>query len=441
MAAKPANNLRWSLCGLLFAGMSIQSLDRVNLAAALPIISKTFHMSPALDGIVLSGFFWSYALCNIPAGYVVDRLRPRKAFGIIGLWWSAITLLTALSGGFVSLFALRSLLGAGQAGDFPAASATVGEWFPAAERGLASGIYSVGNDGGALIALPFSAFLLIHFGWPAVFVGCGIIGLLWTLAWWRLYHPPAAHPRVSAEERAYIEAGQPHSANQRHPGRRWIDLLAYRQTWGLIVGYFCYPYLYGFFLTWLPSYLVRARHFSLAEMGIYGSLPALFALAAGALGGKWTDALCARFGNVNIARKLPIGTGMALGAAALTGVAFASSPTAVIALLTLTAFSMRLAYGAIWALPVDVSPGNAYTASISGVMNAAGNLGGGVIAPIATGLLVSATHSFVAPLLLASAVALVGVGGFIFLLGPIEPLWRPDSPAVGERAASTVPAA
>ena len=424
MITKPSTRLRWRLCSLLFIGMSVQSLDRVNLAVALPVVSKVFHLSPALDGVILSGFFWTYAICNIPAGYVVDRLRPRRSFTIIGLWWSFVTLLTAGVNGFASLFTLRALLGVGQAGDFPAAAATVGEWFPKAERGLASGIYSVGNDGGALIALPLSAFLLIHFGWPAVFVGCALIGLAWTIAWWAFYYPPATHPSVSAEERAYVEADQTPASDANELGRRWLDLLAYRRTWALIIGYFCYPYLYGFFLTWLPTYLVKAEHFSLAQMGIYGSFPAFFAVIAGGLGGKWSDMLSARFGSTDIARKVPIGVGMTVGALALVGVAFSRSPAMVIALLTLTAFAMRLAFGAIWSLPVDVSPGRAYTASISGLMNAAGNFGGGVLAPIVTGALVAATHSFVLPLLVASVVALVGMCSFLFLLGRIELLWQ-----------------
>lgn len=424
MVDKPRTHLRWRLCGLLFIGMSVQSLDRVNLSAALPIMSKAFHISPALDGVILSGFFWSYAICNIPAGYIVDRLRPRRAFTIIGIWWSLITLLTAAANGFASLFALRALLGVGQAGDFPAAAATVGEWFPKAERGLASGIYSVGNDGGALIALPLSVFLLIHFGWPSVFIGCAVIGLAWTLAWWAFYHPPATHQHVTAEERAYIEADSLPTAGTDQPKRRWLDLLAYRRTWALIIGYFCYPYLYGFFLTWLPTFLVRAQHFSLAQMGIYGSFPAFFAVIAGGLGGKWSDVLNQRFGSIDIARKVPIAVGMTVGSLGLIGVALSHSPAMVIALLTLTAFSMRLAYGAIWSLPVDVSPGRAYTASISGLMNAAGNFGGGVIAPIVTGVLVAVTHSFVLPLVAASIVALLGMCSFLFLLGHIEPLWQ-----------------
>ena len=229
---------------------------------------------------------------------------------------------------------------------------------------------------------------------------------------------------MSAEERAYVEADQMPASDADELGRRWLDLLAYRRTWALIIGYFCYPYLYGFFLTWLPTYLVKAEHFSLAQMGIYGSFPAFSAVIAGGLGGKWSDMLSARFGSTEIARKVPIGVGMTVGALALVGVAFSRSPAMVIALLTLTAFAMRLAYGAIWSLPVDISPGRAYTASISGVMNAAGNFGGGVLAPIVTGALVAATHSFILPLLVASVVALVGMCSFLFLLGRIEPLWQ-----------------
>lgn len=415
-------NVRWKLIGLLFVGMAIQSLDRVNLGAALPVMTKVFHMTPVLDGVVLSGFFWTYAAFNIPAGYMVDQWRPRRSFTIIGLWWSIVTALTALANGFLALLGLRALLGVGQAGDFPAATAVVGEWFPARERGLASGIFSVGNDGGILIALPMSAFLLIHFGWPAVFWASGLIGLIWVALWARTYFAPAQHRSVSAEERAYIEGELSDQPPAKSKGR-WADLLKYRQTWGLIVGYFCYPYLYGFFLTWLPTYLVKARHFSLAEMGLYGWIPALFALAGGPLGGRLSDYLMMKSGNINLARKLPIGAGMLIGALSIMGVALVSSVVGAVALLASTTFFMRMAFGPIWSLPVDVSPGKTHTASISGLMNSFGNLGGGVVAPIVTGVLLGATGSFVAPLLLGGVVAIVGAAAFIWGLGPIRPLW------------------
>lgn len=421
-------NIRWGLVILLFFGMSIQSLDRVNLSAALPVISKDFALTPVLQGLILSAFFWTYAAMNIPAGYIVDRLRPRRAFTIIGLLWALVTMATALANGFLTLFGLRALLGIGEAGDFPTATAVVGEWFPPQERGLASGIFSVGNDGGVVIALPLSAFLLIHFGWPAVFVGSGLIGLIWVIIWWRQYYAPANHPRVSAEERAYVASPDVDLAGKKAgKSRRWIDLLRYRQTWGLIVGYFCYPYLYGFFLTWLPTYLVKARHFSIAELGLFGAIPALFALAGGLVGGRCSDLLMTRVRNVNVARKVPIGVGMVVGSLAIIAAAYVPSVFGALALLSTTTFFMRGAYGAIWSLPVDVSPGQTYTASISGLMNAFGNLGGGVIAPIVTGILLAATGSFVVPLVVAGIVAIVGAGAFIFGVGPIRPLWEATS--------------
>lgn len=424
---RPATNLRWWLVVLLFFGMAIQSLDRVNLGAALPLMNKTFHLTPVLDGFLLSAFFWTYAVSSVPGGYVVDRVRPRIAFIVVGLWWSVISAGTALVSSFASLLGVRALLGIGEAGDFPTASKVVREWFPPSERGLAAGIFSVGNDGGVLIALPLASVLLLHFGWQGVFLGSAIVGLVWVTLWWLYYYSPGEHPKVTQAEREYVTAAIESQGSPAAVGstkRRWLDLLKYRQTWGLIVGYFCYPYLYAFFLTWFPVYLVQGRHFSLAEMGLYGGIPPLFALVGGGLGGKLSDYLLEKTGKLDLARKVVIGGGMVIGALAFMAVAIVPTPLLAVVMLTVTTFFMRMAYGPIWALPGHVSPsGGAYTGSIAGLMNAFGNLGGGVVAPIVTGFLVSATGSFTLPLLLGGTVAIVGALAFMFMLGPIRPLW------------------
>ncbi|MCF8568514.1 MFS transporter [Alicyclobacillus tolerans] len=422
---RPRTNLRWMMLLILFLGMAIQSLDRVNLSAALPVMSKQFHMNDVSKGVVLSAFFWCYAIFNLPAGYIIDRLRPHKSFSLIGAWWSIVTILTSLANGVASLIGLRALLGVGEAGDFPTATATVREWFPQKERALASGIFSVGNDAGIIIALPLSAFLLIHFGWQAVFVGCGIIGAVWTLIWWKFYRAPDRHPRISTEEKSYIqEESRLKAGDTSEVKKPWLHLLGYRKTWVLSIGYFCYTYLYGFFLTWLPTYLVKARHFSIAEVGMYGFIPSIFALVGGPVGGIYSDFLMKKSQNTNISRKIPIGIGMVIGAISIVATAVVPSVLAAIVLLSSTTFFMRAAYASIWSLPSDVSPSSRYTASIAGIMNAAGNMGGGVIAPIITGVLLSSTHFFTVPLIVAGIVVIVGSLLFVFGVGSIEPLWK-----------------
>ncbi|MHB1652047.1 MAG: MFS transporter [Desulfitobacteriaceae bacterium] len=427
--AKPKSNLRWTMLLILFLGMAIQSLDRVNISAALPVIGKQFHMGPAEKGLVLSAFFWSYAIFNIPAGYVVDRIRPHKSFSLVGAWWSIVTLLTSLVTGLGALIGIRALLGIGEAGDFPTATATVREWFPQHERGLASGIFSVGNDAGIIIALPLTSFLLIHFGWQAVFIGCGVIGGIWTFIWWKYYRSPDRHAKISPEEKLYIQGETDTTTSSlvlKNKKQPWINLLRYRKTWIISIGYFCYTYLYGFFLTWLPTYLIEARHFSIAEVGMFGFIPSLFALAGGPLGGIFSDYLLRRSKNINKARKIPIGIGMVVGALSIMATAIAPSALVAIIFLSLTTFFMRGAYAAIWSIPSDISPNAQYTASISGIMNAAGNMGGGVLAPIITGVLLGVTHLFILPLILAGIVVIVGAVIFMFA-GQLEPLWRENS--------------
>src|SRR5208337_4915442 len=133
-------NFRWTIGIMLFIGMTIQSIDRVNMAASMPVIAKNLGLNPSMVGIVMSSFFWTYVLFNIPGGILVDKLKPRKAFTMVGIWWGITTLFTGLSNGFRNLLFARVLLGAGEAPDFPAAARSVRAWFPKRERGTASAL-------------------------------------------------------------------------------------------------------------------------------------------------------------------------------------------------------------------------------------------------------------------------------------------------------------
>ncbi|MGP8051710.1 MAG: MFS transporter [Desulfobaccales bacterium] len=425
-------NFRWVIAIMLFLGITIQSADRVNLAVALPVISKNLGLDPTMMGIVISAFFWTYVAFNIPGGILVDKLKPRRTFTLIGAWWGITTMMTGLAIGFKTLMGSRILIGAGEAPDFSAAARAVRDWFPTQERATATAIYSLGNDGGIIIGMPLAAWLLYTFGWRQVFYVFGAISLLWTLAWWWLYDTPRKHKRLSKRELDYIEqtgaiAVQPEASRLATPFSTkvsWFSLFKHRQVWGITLGYFCYPFVYAFFYTWLPTYLVKEQHFSIIKMGIYGMLPGIAALGGGLIGGYWSDAMVRRKRSLAVARKIPISIGMVGGAISIFAVGQAQHPLMAVVLLCLTAFIMRLAFGCILTTPNDIAPSANYVGSITGIMVTAGMLGGGVISPILTGIIVTHTGSFKLAFLMMGLVALLGAASFTFVTGPLRPIWR-----------------
>ncbi len=425
-------NYRWLIGIMLFFGITIQSIDRVNMAVTLPVISKNLFLDPAMAGIIISSFFWTYVLFNIPGGILVDKLKPRKTFTIVGIWWGITTLMTGISSGFRNILAARALLGAGEAPNFPAAARSVRVWFPKRERGTASALYSLGNDGGIIIGMPLSSWILFAYGWREVFYVTAVISICWAILWWFLYNEPRKHKWLSKKELDYIESdeisakaeipNQPLSDNKLANNVSWGSLLKHRQVWGLTIGYFCYPYLYAFFYTWLPTYLIKEQHFSIIKMGIYGMLPGICGLIGGLIGGRFTDAVVCRNKSLTVARKVPIITGMIGGAIFIFFAGQTKDPMIAVMLLCFTAFVMRFAFGPIWATPTDIAPTKDSVGSIAGIMNTAGNLGGGIVSPIITGIIVRETGSFTMAFVVIALVACTGAASIAFITGPLQPL-------------------
>lgn len=379
-AANPParGKIRWIVIGLAFAAIAINYIDRANLSVALPYLKKDLHLDPAVSGLILGAFFWTYSLGQIPLGPLADRVGARVMFPFAVAWWSIFTAATVLARGFASLFGLRLLLGLGEAGAFPAATRAVEEWFPKRERGLASGIYDSGARGGTLLSVPLVTALIAALGWRGSFLVTGGLGIIWVVVWLWFYRSPAKHRWLSQAERRYIEAG-----GGRTPGRRdrsnirWRDLARSRTVWGMAVGFACQSYVIYFFITWFPSYLVDARGFNLLKLGFWGTLPGLVAFGGNFLGGWASDALIRRGHNVTFARKTCIVIGLlASSVIGLAGVV--ANAGAALALLSFSFAGVTFATSSIVALPADLAPdtGRSVAGAIQGFQNGVANLAG-----------------------------------------------------------------
>jgi MFS transporter, ACS family, D-galactonate transporter len=178
----PLTHVRWWIVGMAFLGTTINYVDRANLSVAAPFIRDELNLGSFEMGLVLSGFFWTYAVGQLLAGYLVDRFGARLMYAISSAWWSVFTAATAIAQGFASLLGLRLLLGAGESPAYPSNAKAVGEWFPKQERGLATGFYDSGARAGTAAAAPIVTGLIALIGWRDSFVATGFVGLLWAVA-------------------------------------------------------------------------------------------------------------------------------------------------------------------------------------------------------------------------------------------------------------------
>ncbi len=420
-SARPAGNLRWLMVFMAFSATAINYIDRANLGVAAPYIAKDLNLSSEATGALLGAFFWTYAAFQLPSGWFIDKVGARIAYAGAVVWWSLFTAAAALANTFGWLFGARLLLGIGEAPAYPSNAKIVGEWFPRRERALATSIFDSGNRFGTALSLPIVSAIIAQFGWRMSFVITGALGLVWTFFWLRIYRPPAEHPTVTPEERAYIESDQPQTAGDTPAATvRWRDLFRYRTIWGMMLGFFCLNFVIYFFSTWFPTYLIKARGFDLKQMGLFGMIPAIVAIFGGYLGGYVSDRLVRSGMRLTLARKIPLVGGMFLSSSIGLAV-LVESTTAAIALMSLSYASLSFAAASIWSLPADVAPSRNHVGSIGGIQNFAANMAGVCITTF-VGVALARTGGFVVPLLVAGGFSLLGAFSYLFILPEIKPL-------------------
>jgi ACS family D-galactonate transporter-like MFS transporter len=411
------------VAGLMWSAIAINYIDRTVLSAAAPHLQSEFHLGAMEMGIVMSAFFWSYALLQLPAGMLADRFGQKIVLGMAVFWWSLATAVTGLASGFKSLVALRVMLGVGEAGSYPSNAGIATRWFPRQERATVAGIFDSGSKLGGAIALPLIAWLLAVFDWKVTFAITGALGLVWCVVWVVVFkNSPADHRRVSASELAYIRADEeaPRQNGAALADVPWYRLFAHRNIWAMCIGFFMINYNSYFFITWLPTYLVKERGMSMMEMGFMASLPLILSMVVEIFAGWASDRVYAS-GRLSLTatRKLFLIIGL-LMASSIGFAAFAASPLVAVALLCVAKSGTTVAASQVWALPGDVAPRN-MVSRVAGIQNTVSNMGG-VVGPVVTGAIVGSTGSFVAALLFSSALIVIAMLNYLFLLGKVEPI-------------------
>ena len=407
MLQKPTKVRYWVLfvvCLVYF----ITYLDRVNISVAAPLMLTDFGISKVELGVVFSSYAISYALFQIPVGMLGDKYGPRKVLAAIVAFWSLMTALTPLAWSFASLVVIRFIFGIGEAGAFPNATRAFSHWIPSTERGFAQGITHAFARGGGALTPMIIAPLMLAFGWRISFFICAVIGLIWAGGWYFWYRDkPGEYNEkwsgsINQAEMDLIDQGK--LLKKAAPKLPFRQLLQSKNMWALCIGYFCYCYVIWIYLSWLPTYLVDARGFTIMKMGLFASLPLLAGTVGDTLGGWLSDLIWKRTNSGKFARRVVAIAGSLVSAVFLIPAAMTDSANLAVFLLACSLFGMEMSVGVYWAVCLDV--GHEYAGTVSGMMNSIGNLGS-ALSPIVFGLIVQHTGSWVYPFLVASGLLVV----------------------------------
>ncbi|TKI02810.1 MFS transporter [Martelella alba] len=413
--------VRFIILTVLSIGIAINYIDRAAMSVAIPFMSHDLQLSSTDSGLLLSAFFWSYVLFQLPGGWLVDKFGPRLIFAISSLGWGLATAACGLANGLTALMGFRFVLGAVEAPSYPASASTVTRWFPRQERSFAAATFNNGSKIGGTIAIPLVAFLIALTGWRMTFVISGLVAVTWALVWYLWYRDPREFKSVSAQEVAFIEMHQEASLGEPMSVRQ---LMGQRTVQAMMAGFFCSNFVSYFFFTWFPTYLVDTFHLSLVKFGLLGMLPGIAAIVGGWCGGLLSDGLVRSGISLTMARKIPLVGGM-LGSAVIGLAAFSPTVSLALAALCFANLAATAASAALWALPSDVAPNRANVATIGGIQNMAANLAG-IISPILIGVVMQFTHSFVIPLVLAGIVGLLGALAYGLWLPKVQPMSHGD---------------
>jgi MFS transporter, ACS family, D-galactonate transporter len=422
---KPRGKARWGIAVILFIGVLINYFDRTNMSVATKPMMDEYHLSKGEWGIIMSSFAWTYALLQLPIGALLDKIGVKWLMRIGTIIWSIATFMTAMVSGMGLILLSRLLLGIGEAPAFPGAAKATGYWFPLQERGVATSTFDAAAKFSNVIGAPLVAWAVTQWGWRGGFMLTGILSVVYAIVFWIWYRDPKDHPRLSEEERTYIEEGGAQGEGAAPGGtlRNLSFLLKQRKVWGLTIGFAAYGYSFYLFLTWLPGYLQSQMHMTVLKSSAYTAIPWLIATFTDFfIGGFLVDKLIQKGYSSTKVRKSLFVIGLIMGLA-VGGAAFTNNPNVAIIYISIALAGLAFAAPVGWSIPALIAP-KGTVGIVGSIMNMVNNVMG-ILAPIVTGFIAGGTGSFAAGFLIAAVVLVIGIVSFLFLLGPIEPIPSP----------------
>jgi MFS family permease len=406
---KPATSARAArspVVLLLAAVLFLNYVDRGALPTAASLIQTDLRLTSSQLGMLMSAFFWTYAIIQIPMGWLAERYGAPRVLAIGLAIWALATTLFGVTSSFVLLLILRLMLGIGESVGFPSTSKILAQTVPSESLGTANGIIAFAYLLGPAAGIYFGGLLIEALSWRAIFVVFGLLSLIWLWPWSRVRIQPLA------------TAGGGADAAQGDVATLGM-ILRTRSLWGSGLGHFSSNYTFYFMLSWLPYYLVKERGFSNLEMSQLAS-SAYLVNAVFAMGGGWAiDRFIARGGSVNFGYKLVMG-GTHLGSiACMLCMAAGPRPVALASLFLYEALCGLQSPG-VFAI-AQILAGPAATGRWVGIQNTIGNLAG-IVAPALTGFVIDWTGHFTLAFVFAALVGVVGFAGWVFMIPSIREL-------------------
>ena len=439
-AEKPTH-ARFLILAMIFIVTSLNNADRATLSIAGSDMQNSLGLSAVQMGYLFSAFAWSYALAQLPGGWLMDRFGSKRTYAVSIFMWSLMTFAQGFAGSWgastvvIQLFALRFLVGLCEGPAYPGNTRIVTAWFPSTERATASAIFNSGQYFATALFAPLMGWLTHSFGWQSVFYVMGSLGMLMSAVWMLVIHSPTDHPRINRAELdhmikggALIDMDRPSTSTDKKRTPTWVclkALLSSRMMLGVYLGQYGITTLVYFFLTWFPIYLVQALHMPILKAGFIAAVPAIFGFVGGVLGGLFSDALLRRGWSLTWARKMPIVIGLLLSMS-IVACNFLQVQWIIVCLMALAFFGKGL--GSLgWAVVADTSPKEA--AGISGgLFNTFANLAG-ITTPIVIGYIVQTTQSFDGALIYVACHAVFAICCFLFVTKDIKRIELETVPA------------
>jgi ACS family hexuronate transporter-like MFS transporter len=421
-ARKPASGVgryRWRICALLFWATTVNYIDRMVLGVLAPSLGHALGWTQEDYGYIVAAFQSAYAVGLLGSGRLIDKLGTRISYAISIAVWSAAAMSQAVTRTVLQFIVARFVLGLGESANFPAAVKTVAEWFPRRERAFATGLFNAGSNVGAIVAPLAVPVVAALWGLRSAFLFPAALDIAWLVVWLLVYYPPQRHPRVTAEELAYIRADEP-AATQSKPVRvRWRKLLRHRQTWAFVVGKFLTDPVWWFLLFWLPKYL--HHRFGLDLLALGPPLVAVYIMAdGGSIAGGWLAGWLMRRGfSPNAARK----GAMLVCAIAVTPVVLTPlvhQLWSAVALIGLAAAAHQGWSANLFTTTSDVYP-SAAVGSVVGLGGFAGAVSGAFVST-GVGFLLETTHSYALLFTLAGGMYLAALAIFQVLSPHLRPV-------------------
>jgi sugar phosphate permease len=403
---------------LLCLMYALTYIDRNNVSTAAFVFKQDLHLTNTQVGLVFSAFAYPYLIFQIVGGWVSDRFGARRSLTVSAIIWGVATLLTGKANGLTALICARLLLGFGEGATFPTATRAMSDWLPEGKRGFGQGITHSSARLGNALTPPIVAWLIASVTWRGSFIILGIISVAWAFAWgWYFRDDPASHHAITRRE---LETLPDYAAKQNRPKKSvpWVTLT--RRMLPVTAVYFCYAWTLWLYLAWIPSFFLHSYGLKLQDSALFSAGVFFAGVIGNTLGGVLSDRILSRTGSRNKARRNLVVIGFLCSLVCMVPLLFVHNLSAASICLSLAFFFSEFTIGPMWAIPMDIAP--RFAGSASGLMNT-GTAFAAIISPLVFGFIIDKTGNWELPF--------VGSIGLL-LSGAVLAFWmKPDEVLAG----------